>query len=250
MNYTNRLGEITELRCRIDFTQRGIPLSQPTNPSCRYDFIADIGGKLIRIQCKTCHLSTHNTIMFYTCSSNWNTHQRHSYVDDIEYFYTNWMNQGYLIPVNKCSGRTKTIRLDAEENYHSYKGEGLYASDMCIDEVIREINPLFDYEVITVETNSEEKIIDRRKGYTCKYCGRQTSVRNGMCWQCSHLHRRQEDKPTREELKRLIRTMPFTHIAGKYSRTDNAIRKWCEGYGLPAKASVIKNTTDAEWANI
>ena len=55
MNITNQLGQLTELWCQLDFCERGIVLSQPTNPSSRYDFIADINNKLYRIQCKTAH---------------------------------------------------------------------------------------------------------------------------------------------------------------------------------------------------
>jgi len=55
---------------------------------------------------------------------------------------------------------------------------------------------------------------------------------------------------TREELKQLIRTMPFTRIGEKYKVSDNTIRKWCEKLNLPKKASVIKQYSDEEWSKI
>jgi uncharacterized protein YjcR len=52
---------------------------------------------------------------------------------------------------------------------------------------------------------------------------------------------------SREELKKLIRTTPFTKIADIYNVSDNAIRKWCDKYGLPKKVKDIKSCTDEEW---
>ena len=58
------------------------------------------------------------------------------------------------------------------------------------------------------------------------------------------------ERPSREILKQLIRTTPFTHIAQHYGVTDNAIRKWCDAYSLPRKATEIKKFSDEEWEKI
>ena len=55
---------------------------------------------------------------------------------------------------------------------------------------------------------------------------------------------------TRDELKSLIRSTPFTQIGVKYNVTDNAVRKWCDKFGLPRKVSDIKKYTDEEWEKI
>ena len=55
---------------------------------------------------------------------------------------------------------------------------------------------------------------------------------------------------TREELKQLIRVMPFTKIGEKFHMTDNAIRKWCDKFNLPRHASEIKAISDEDWKNI
>ena len=57
-------------------------------------------------------------------------------------------------------------------------------------------------------------------------------------------------RPTREELKDLIRSLPFTQIATKFGVSGNAIRKWCQGYALPTKKKDIKSFSDIEWAKI
>jgi vacuolar-type H+-ATPase subunit E/Vma4 len=54
----------------------------------------------------------------------------------------------------------------------------------------------------------------------------------------------------KEELKELIRTVPFTQIAEKFGVTDNAIRKWCDLYNLPRKKSEIKKISEEDWKTI
>lgn len=56
--------------------------------------------------------------------------------------------------------------------------------------------------------------------------------------------------PPREVLKQKIRTMPFLQIGKEYDVSDNAIRKWCDTYGLPRKSSEIKSISDEEWEKI
>lgn len=55
---------------------------------------------------------------------------------------------------------------------------------------------------------------------------------------------------SRNELKILIRTIPFIQIGKQFGVTDNAVRKWCDKYKLPRKVSEIKKYTDEEWEKI
>ena len=56
--------------------------------------------------------------------------------------------------------------------------------------------------------------------------------------------RKQVDRPSREELKKLIRSTPYVQI-GRLS--DNAVRKWVKSYNLPHKVSDIKAYSDKDW---
>ena len=58
---------------------------------------------------------------------------------------------------------------------------------------------------------------------------------------------RKVERPSREDLKQLIRTTPFTQIAQKYGVSDNAIRKWCVAMNLPNKKGDINNYSEEEW---
>lgn len=57
-------------------------------------------------------------------------------------------------------------------------------------------------------------------------------------------------KPTREQLKMDIRSMPMVQVGSKYLVSDNAVRKWCKSYNLPARVCDIKKYSDEEWENI
>lgn len=58
---------------------------------------------------------------------------------------------------------------------------------------------------------------------------------------------RKVERPNRQRLKELIRTMPFTQIGKMYNVTDSAIRKWCDFENLPRKKSEINSYSDEEW---
>ena len=55
------------------------------------------------------------------------------------------------------------------------------------------------------------------------------------------------EKVERDELKQLIRKLPFVQIAKMYNVTDNAIKKWCIKYGLPSKRKQINKISDEDW---
>lgn len=90
----------------------------------------------------------------------------------------------------------------------------------------------------------------------CKYCGTPINKQNklSVCRDCFYLYKlnnvKVKDKPSRDDLKSLIRKYPFLKIGKKYGVSDNSIRKWCKSYNLPYKSSVIRNITDADWETI
>lgn len=85
----------------------------------------------------------------------------------------------------------------------------------------------------------------------CKKCGRPLSTSGAeYCQSCIHEFQRKCAWPSREELKELIRNMPFLQIGKKYNVSDNAVRKWCINYSLPSKKKDIKAISDENWSNI
>lgn len=86
---------------------------------------------------------------------------------------------------------------------------------------------------------------------TCIDCGSPISKNAVRCVKCFATHRHTNcERPSREELKKLIRNNSFVLIGQKFNVSDNAIRKWCTAYNLPSKKSVIKSYSDDEWEQI
>lgn len=101
-------------------------------------------------------------------------------------------------------------------------------------------------------TNGKNKKILNKHNY-CIDCGKEIHLSSTRCIECQAKNRtiKLEDMPiTREELKNLIRTMPFTKIGEKFAMSDNAIRKWCDKFNLPRKSTEIKKYSDEEWKSI
>ena len=77
--------------------------------------------------------------------------------------------------------------------------------------------------------------VQKRKQYKkiCPLCNiNEISKNSKMCWDCRCKERR-KNIPPKEELEKLIYTTSFVKIGKKYNVSDNSVRKWCKGYGLP-----------------
>lgn len=94
--------------------------------------------------------------------------------------------------------------------------------------------------------------VEQRKNF-CIDCQTEISLRATRCKSCASKEKQKEkviSHPSRDELKKLIRTTSFCQIGRLYGVSDNAVRKWCDGYKLPRKVSDIKNISEAEWEKI
>lgn len=242
MNENTQKGLMTELFCQLDFTKLGIMLSAPIVADCRYDYIADINNNLIRIQCKTCSVNDEETyIKFKSRSIMSNTKEnlsRKYSKDEIDYFYTCYNGQGYLINVNETSNE-KILRLHACKNN---QGKNInWAKDYELQKILqKDFNFKPQEHTINVITNNN----------TCIDCGKTITKQAIRCNSCENKSRIQEKPISREELKQLIRTQPFTQIGLQFNVSDNTIRKWCDFYNLPRKKTEINKYSDEEWRQV
>lgn len=235
-------GLITELACQHDFTKFGIVLFAPITPDSRSDFIAEMNGSFIRIQCKSsAESSDGNSFTFATSSRNWNTKTVKTYEGEIDYFYTTHNGQGYLVPINEAKKRQKTLRLFSESSNPAIN----WAENYEIEKVLKNLNP-------TLEEFIPHK--QEEKAFYCIDCGKKIGYGSTRCKECNNAYMRtynmKEPPITRSELKDLIRKEPFTTIGKKYGVSDNAIRKWCSKYNLPRLKKEINSYSDMEWKNI
>ena len=111
---TKQKGDLTELQCITAFYELGYTVSIPYGENSRYDFIADVNGKLIRVQVKSALQKDDGSAFEFSCRSvltNSNKVTLKTYtVEEIDYFCTYFKNKCYLVPVTECV-RSKTLRL-------------------------------------------------------------------------------------------------------------------------------------------
>lgn len=117
-------------------------------------------------------------------------------------------------------------------------------------ENLRWVCPNCNQQLDTTNGKNKKSLV---KKFYCIDCGKEISAKSIRCQACyakSVVIPLEDMAVSREELKQLIRTMPFTQIGNKFGVSDNAIRKWCDKFNLPRKASEIKNYSDEEWSKI
>ena len=88
------------------------------------------------------------------------------------------------------------------------------------------------------------------KEWVCIDCGKPVSKGAMRCDSCQRIASRAYKRPSREELKNLIRSLPMTKVGEKFNVADNTIRKWCDSYNLPRKKTEINKYSDIEWEKI
>lgn len=248
MDITKSKGNIVELQCMSAFMSLGYDCSIPYGDGAKYDFIVDYKGELLKIQCKSAinpkkkdGTRDSEAFMFSCETQTTNTIKtvRHSYDStQIDYFATYFNGQVYVIPVEECS-TSKTLRFSPPANGNNNYNK---AEDYLIT---KRFNTLF------LNEDSEQLNSSIKEVFFCSNCGKnKVSINGGICYECASFKRRKVERPTREELKRLIRTKSFLEIGRMYDVTDNAIRKWCRSVQLPVKKSEIKQISDQDWKNI
>lgn len=96
-------------------------------------------------------------------------------------------------------------------------------------------------------------IREENKNY-CIDCGAEILQSSTRCTICANkirgLNCRVADRPEREELKSLIRSISFLEIGRRFGVTDNAVRKWCDTYNLPRTKKEIQKINDIDWESL
>lgn len=257
MDYTQMVGNTNELKCITAFMQLGFECSVPYGNGAKYDFIADDGEHLYKIQCKSSkNVNDHGTIRedafsFSTVCQTTNTKEtiRYTYSSkDVDYFATCFKGKVYIVPIEECK-TSKTLRLTPPLNGQTNYSK---AEDYLITNVFSYTQKLKDSYVKYRERNTinneqiekqkevQEKIrednykIKQKEIYYCPDCGKEVSTKGARCTECASKLQRKVERPEREKLLELIQTQSFCEIGRMYEVTDNAVRRWCKSYNLPS----------------
>lgn len=81
MYNSTSIGAVGEAAAIYNFTRRNIPILKPFSDNSRYDFVVDIFGKLLKIQCKTTIYTRDKKsfMQFQLCSTNGFTAEHYIY---------------------------------------------------------------------------------------------------------------------------------------------------------------------------
>lgn len=133
--------------------------------------------------------------------------------------------KGWLDEKNK----TKIAQFDGLLNVLCKREIKLYLK-YVIDKYGKDYVSLYDNYVKPTKT---------KQSMLCKKCGKIIGIhgKSGLCASCVHLgvnneKARKVNRPLKDELEKLVIEMPMTKIGLKYGVSDNAIRRWCKGYGI------------------
>lgn len=163
-----------------------------------------------------------------------------SYVEAQEFHHESGEDKQFCI----SSGNTRSLVLYLEEIKKCYLlcsncHRGVHAGYLK--------NPL---EHIYLQDVAEGLVKGKHKKHYCVDCGKEICNTSIRCVSCAKQNARVVTWPDRDELKKLIRSLPFTQIGRRYGVNGNSIRKWCKRYGLPFRTSDIKKISDLDWENI
>lgn len=189
----------------------GFDCSIPYGDNSRYDMIVDVGDELLRIQCK----SASNPIK--------------DGKRDLSAF--------------QISTVTQTVNTK-EIVRRRYTDEQIDYFATCYEDKVY---------IIPVEECSTAKTLRLAPPtvHVCTQCKSNTvSKENGICVECATFNARKVERPSREELKGLLRLKSFVEIGKDYGVSDNAVRRWCKSYNLPTKMSDIKSINPNDWTNL
>lgn len=121
---TKRTGTISELRVAHDLVRAGYLVSIPFGENCRYDFVADDGCRLYRVQVKTGRLRK-GVVIFNAYSSH--SHRGgptcRTYTDEIDYFavFCGETDATYLIPIGELPVQVGALRVERPRNNQTSK---------------------------------------------------------------------------------------------------------------------------------
>ena len=145
LDITQQKGLATEIHCLQDLTELGLQCLIPFGDSCKYDIAVDINGKIYKIQCKTSHWckDTSEEKVAFAIETNCQTTNTkktttHKYTEnEIDYFYTWFQGQGYLISIKEATGVTYRMRYEYPKTGQK---QGIHiANDYKIEEEVEKL---------------------------------------------------------------------------------------------------------------
>ena len=172
---TDVKGNATELLVQYALTAHNIIVSKPIISSCVYDLVADIDGRLYKIQVKHCRKSkTGITISTKSVRTKNGKYFAHKYTaKDIDYFCTIFQGNAYMIPIIGIENRNSiTLAFnDTWKNGHHIMRAEDYELDTQLSRIYKNLPaPLERPHIIQQLTKSGELVGEYNSLAECPPC--------------------------------------------------------------------------------
>ncbi len=119
-SHSKRIGDIGEIKIISKFLEyENINVSKPIGDNCLYDLIADINGKLYRVQVKTTEKVKNGKMQFSICTMNpWKIKRKIYSGDEIDLFAFYCLDNNYcgLAKVSEVGETAFHIRISKPKN--------------------------------------------------------------------------------------------------------------------------------------
>lgn len=133
MNCIKQIGIVTEFKVMTAFIELGHAVATPYGDCENYDFIVDVNGRLLRIQCKTARQRAGGESISIDCRR---PIDKRPYTN-IDYFATFYEGVVYLVPAGGPE-HSKTLRL-APLRKKAPISKITWAEDYEIEKVLNEL---------------------------------------------------------------------------------------------------------------
>lgn len=166
---------------------------------------------------------------------------------------------------NKCIEALEFHHIDPSTKSFSFNKAKSYSWEQISSELKkcvivcanchREIHQGF-YSTKTFSSSFDESRDEQWTSFTtskpslCISCGKEIDRKAKRCKSCSYVYVRKTIRPGKCELMEAIRNNSFLKVGELYGVSDNAVKKWCRTYNLPATRAAIKRLSDAEWDSL
>ena len=116
----------------------------------------------------------------------------------------------------------------------------------CTEEELNQKEEFYIQQYNCIVPNGYNVLSGGKQGVSlrriCKSCGKilNYTTEHSLCRECYTKSTRIVERPSPEELVRLLKASNFVQVGKMFGVTDNAIRKWCKAYGLPTHAKDYK----------
>ena len=234
------------------FSKFGIGISIILSDNYPFDFIAIIDNKLFKVQVKSSSFYTSTGAISFDLKTNnfynGNISKYSKYTCDVIACYNIVRDEVYILSPSDFENKSSiTIRVEKSKNNQ------LHCTNWIDDYILspKRIKKVFGCEPTDLNNLLSYKNSKSQYKNLCLICGQEFEsayIKAKCCSnQCKNKYTERERKfnPSKEELEKLVNTIPMTQIGKKYGVTDNSIRKRCKQIGI-----VVPKFGAGYWAKI